>query len=231
MRQCAVTRQRAPQAELLRIALGPDGAPYVDVIGRAPGRGVYVSPEPEVFRKALSPKGIGRTFRGKVRPVPAEEIERLLADAVERLEARIVEMLGIARRAGLLELGMDPTARALAGANLAGWLVIRAEDLGDASARKLDELLAAAAARGAPVRVIRVGKKQDLGSRLGRTEVGVIAMRPSRHTDRVMAEADRWSSLGGSGGTHPEIPLTGTRQGAQSKGGAIGTGQGRSEVK
>jgi len=128
-------------------------------------------------------------------------------------------------------LGMDPVLRALAGPNLLGWLVIRADDLGEASTRKLDEHLAAAATRGTEVRVIRVGKKQDLGSRLGRTEVGVIAMRPSRHTDRVMAEADRWLALGGRAATHPEIPLTGTRQGAQSKGGAIGTGQGRSEVK
>ena len=40
MRQCVVTRERAPQRALLRLALGPSGEAYVDVLGRAPGRGV-----------------------------------------------------------------------------------------------------------------------------------------------------------------------------------------------
>jgi ribosomal protein L7Ae-like RNA K-turn-binding protein len=177
------------------------------VIGRAPGRGVYVLPEPEVFRRALSPKGIGRTFRGKVRPIPPEAVEAMLQDAVARLEARILDMIGIGRRAGLLELGMDPVARALTGANLSGWLVFLAEDVGPSTGRKLEELVARAEARGAPVRVIRVGKKQDLGTRLGRDDVGVIAMRPSRHTDRLAREADRWSALGGQPGPGPELEV------------------------
>jgi len=210
-----VTRERAPQRTLLRLALGPEGQPYADVLGRAPGRGVYVRCDPDVVRRALSPKGVGRAFRGRAKALEPAEIEALLRDAVERLEQRIVEMTGIARRAGLLELGMDPVLRALATGS-AGWLVLVTRDLGPSSTRKIESAVANAGAR---ARVIRVGTKETLGSRLGRSEVGVVAIRPSRHAERMASEADRWRALLGEGAHGPEIPLTDPGHPEQSVGG------------
>ncbi len=130
MRQCVVTRERVPQRALLRLALGPSGEGYVDVLGRAPGRGVYVTCDPEVLRQALSPKGLGRAFRGRAKPVDKETIEDMLQEAVTRLESRLLEMAGIARRAGLLELGMDCVLRAISAPGSKPWLVVTAADFG-----------------------------------------------------------------------------------------------------
>lgn len=232
MRQCVVTRERVPQHAMLRLALGPGGEAYVDVLGRAPGRGVYVTCDPEVLRRALSPKGLGRAFRGRAQPVASETIENMVQDAVARLEGRILEMTGIARRAGLLELGMDSVVRALAGPVVGPWLVLTAVDFGASSARKVAETVAAAQARGNPVRVIHLSTKQDLGSTLGRQEVGVLAIRPSRHADRMLSEAARWLALRGEPAKSPEIPLTDVGHGEQSKGGSmIGTNGAAGEVK
>lgn len=224
-RMCALTRARAPQRALLRLALGPEGEPYVDLIGRAPGRGVYIKCEPEVFRRAMSPKGLGRVFRGRAKALEPAAVEAALEDTIRRLEARIVEMVGIARRAGLLELGMDPALRAL---EAAGGLLLLAEDLGAASARKIR----AAAERAPGIRVIHVATKERLGSMLGRVEVGVVAIRPSRHADRMASEADRWRALRGDDAASPEIPLTDPGHPEQSVGGADGGEHGAAgEVK
>lgn len=218
MRQCAVTRARAPQRSLLRLALGPDGQPYADVLGRAPGRGVYVTCAPDVLRKALGPKGIGRAFRGRAKALDAEAVEGLLEDTTARLEARLVELTGLARRAGALELGMDPVLRALSSATGPGWVVVVTRDLGAASLRKIEAAIAATNGR---ARVIRVGTKDVLGSRLGRNEVGVLAVRPSQHAERLASEADRWRGLlgeVGEGAPDPEIPLTDAGNKEQSVG-------------
>lgn len=232
MRQCVVTRERVPQRALLRLALGPSGEAYVDVLGRAPGRGVYVTCDPEVLRQALSPKGLGRAFRGRAKPVDQQTIETMLQEAVTRLESRLLEMAGIARRAGLLELGMDCVLRAVSAPGSKPWLVITAVDFGASSVRKVTDAVAAAQGRGNPMRVIRLSSKQDIGSKLGRQEVGVIAIRPSRHADRMLSEAARWLALKGESSKSPEIPLTDVGHGEQSKGGSmIGTHGAAGEVK
>ena len=40
-----MSKERAPKETLLRLALDPDGKPFVDLLARAPGRGVYVAAE------------------------------------------------------------------------------------------------------------------------------------------------------------------------------------------
>ncbi len=222
MRQCVVTRERVAQHELLRLALGPDGEPYMDVLGRAPGRGVYVTCEPQILRDALSPKGLGRAFRGRAQPVSTIQIEEMVQDAIARMQSRILEMTGIARRAGLLELGMDPVVRALKAAPSGAWLILSATDFGAASLRKLQDAVTNAKGRGLGVQSIRLGTKQDFGSRLGRGDVGVIAIRPSRHADRMTSEVARWLALRGESSKSPEIPLTDEGHGEQSKGGSVG---------
>jgi uncharacterized protein len=44
MRTCVACRTRRPQAELVRVVRGPEGAPILDPLGGAPGRGAYLCP-------------------------------------------------------------------------------------------------------------------------------------------------------------------------------------------
>ena len=41
-RTCILTREQAPRAALIRLALGPDGAVAPDIRARAPGRGAWI---------------------------------------------------------------------------------------------------------------------------------------------------------------------------------------------
>ena len=188
MRRCAVTRARAPQRDLLRLALAPDGTPFVDLLGRAPGRGVYVVCAPEVLLTAVSPRGVGRAFKGKARPMPEDEAKRLVEETVERLTERMLELSGIARRAGRLEVGLDAALR-MAARHPAGCVVAIASD---ASARTRERARAAV-----PEIYELFSPKASVGARLGRDEVALIGIRPSRLAERWVVEARRRAGLTG----------------------------------
>lgn len=195
IRQCGLTRAHAPKKELFRLSLGPDGSVFVDLIGRAPGRGVYVVAEEESLRQALSRKGLSRLFRGKARLMTEAEIEAEVGRTRARLEARILELVGLARRAGALSLGSDAVARGLAGSEdvavvVAAW---------DASARTMKKIESALPPEGG-VRLVRAATKRALGRLLGRDEVSVASVRRSKVADRILVESLRLSGIGSAAG-------------------------------
>jgi uncharacterized protein len=183
-RQCALTRARAPKDSLLRLALDPDGKPFVDLLARAPGRGVYVSAEN--LRKALEPKGLKMVFKGKAAALSREEVEARVEGTAHRLVARIVELIGLARRAGELELGIDTVLRALEG-RMASTVVV-ALDASDRTVRKVEDSLGEAT-------LVRASTKEELGRLLGRDEVGVVAVHPGKLADRISDESLRLAGL------------------------------------
>ena len=189
-RQCVVTRTRRPKDELVRLVLDPEGQVAIDLLDRAPGRGVYVWADRGALIKALSGKGIGRTFRGRARPLSPEAVEALLDSTVERLEHRLVELVAVARRAGVAALGMDLVLEAL-GNNPPAPVVLTTRDLSERSLRRVSEHA------GARTRFIGLAvDKADFGSKLGRSDVGVVAIRPSALAIRIVAEAARRDGLG-----------------------------------
>ena len=189
-RQCAISRQRLPKEALVRLVLGPEGTVAIDLLEKAPGRGLYVRAERAVVEKALAGKGIGRTFRGRARIMAAVEVEALIDGAVDRLHDRLIELASIARRAQVAALGMDSVLVALAD-NPPAPVVLTTQDVSERSLRKVRE------AAGSQTRFVslKIGKA-DLGSKLGRKDVGVVAIRPSALAKRLVAEAERRDGLG-----------------------------------
>lgn len=109
----------------------------------------------------------------------------------------MLDLLGLARRAGACEIGFEATLRALE--RDPGLVVVTATDLSEGTMNKV-----ANAVRGrgnvrhggrSGVRWIRLGTKADIGSRLGRTDVGVLGLRRSPPTTRLGWEADRRRGL------------------------------------
>src|SRR5262245_54795779 len=188
MRRSAMTRTRAEKPTMLRLVLGPDGAVFVDLLGRGPGRGTYVEADRAILEEALSPKGLGRIFKGKASELGAEARARLIVQTIEQLEERIIELVTLARRAGQLEIGMDATIR-LCREDRAGTVVVAAKDI---SARSEEQLPSG----GDPnVAVFRAGTKATLGARLGKDEVGVVGVRPSALSERIRIEGVRFQGL------------------------------------
>jgi hypothetical protein len=70
IRTCAGCGERAPKAELVRLALEPGGRAVLDPAQRAPGRGAYVHRDDECLRRAVHRGGLARAFRARVGVAP-----------------------------------------------------------------------------------------------------------------------------------------------------------------
>ncbi|MGF1509254.1 MAG: DUF448 domain-containing protein [Myxococcota bacterium] len=188
VRQCAITRHRARKSSLLRLALDPSGRPFVDVMAKAPGRGVYVSPDREVLRAALTPKGLHRLFQRK--SVMAPNPESVLDETASRLRERVLDHLALARRAGCLAVGVEECIERLA--RCPSSLVVLAEDVSERSAGRI---AAAVGKAGSDAGLLRFGRKAEIGARIGCGEVGAVAVAPSVFHDRLRIDWERHRRL------------------------------------
>ena len=101
-RRCIVTGESQPKAGLIRFVVGPDAQVVPDVMGRLPGRGIYVAANREAIAKAATKGLFSRAAR---QPVKAPEG---LAEQVEALLVRrVVELLSLARKAGQAVTGYE----------------------------------------------------------------------------------------------------------------------------
>lgn len=76
MRMCVGCREMKPKKELLRVVKSPAGPIAIDRVGKAPGRGAYVCPDPACLKKAQKSKALDRALEVSV---PAEVYEALTA--------------------------------------------------------------------------------------------------------------------------------------------------------
>ena len=79
-RKCIVTGEVTPVSGLIRFVVGPENKIYPDVLGKLPGRGMYVSST----KAALTQAGRGQFSRSAKQAVTipdglVEEVERQLA--------------------------------------------------------------------------------------------------------------------------------------------------------
>ena len=94
-RKCIATGETQPKQGLIRFVMGPEGRVVPDVMGKLPGRGVYVTSSREALGTAVKKKLFARGFKAQVQ-VPDE-----LAQEVERqVVRRLIELISLARKSG-----------------------------------------------------------------------------------------------------------------------------------
>lgn len=136
-RQCCVTRQALPVDELVRFALGPDGALMPDIDAKAPGRGAWVSLDRNTVADAVTKGAFSRALKAPV-AVPAD-----LAELTARhLDNRLLGAMGLARKAGQLVTGAAKVEAAIGARRIVA--LITAADARPDGRRKLVASLSAA---------------------------------------------------------------------------------------
>ncbi len=95
LRRCAVTREQGPPSLMIRFVVSPSGVVVPDLDARLPGRGIWLSARRDVIEQARKRGVFARAARCQV-IVP----EDLSAQVEAGLLRRMVELLGLARRAG-----------------------------------------------------------------------------------------------------------------------------------
>lgn len=85
MRKCVVTNEMRPKKEMIRIVRNKEGVVALDPTGKLPGRGAYVSIEPEVVQAAWDKHILDRHLEATI----SDEFYQELLDYVTRQKARM----------------------------------------------------------------------------------------------------------------------------------------------
>jgi len=177
MRRCLVTREVRAREELLRFVLDPDGWVRPDLEARLPGRGMWLSADRNVVKKAVAKNLFARAARA-----PA----RVAADLVEQVEwlltRRGLATLGLARRAGQVALGFEQVRLWLRSGSAA--VLVAASDGAADGRRKLRRL--------APdLPLIVAFSSAELGAALGRESLVHVAIAPGGLAQRLLQDMGR----------------------------------------
>ncbi|WP_374574990.1 RNA-binding protein [Phenylobacterium sp.] len=184
-RRDLVSGEVMDEAGLIRFVAGPDGAVTPDLARKLPGRGLWVAAD-RASVEAAARKGLfSRAAKARLSAPPD------LADQVADLLARrVLNGLGLARRAGELISGFEKVHAAVA-AGRAAWL-IEAVDGAEDGRRKL---MAAARRQQNPPRMLGLFRSEELGLALGLENVIHTAFLAGRAADRWTSDVQRLSGF------------------------------------
>ena len=180
-RRCIVSGQSLPRENLLRFVVAPDGLVVPDLDEKLPGRGLWLLAERDILRTACAKGAFSKAARRETR-LPDD-----LAAQVERLlRRRCLDLLGLARRSGILVAGFEKV-RAFLASEDAGVLLAASDGAADGRAK------IRALAPGVPL--VDVLTAEELGAAIGREHIVHAVIAKGRLAERVLHEASRLSGL------------------------------------
>lgn len=124
-RQCCVTRESLPAAQLVRFVRSPDGKVVPDIAGKLPGRGAWLKARRDYLDTALKTGAFSRAFKAP------SACEGSMASLLEQqLAARCIGLIGMAKKSGLAVTGFDQ-ARGFIRKQAPGWILTAADSAED----------------------------------------------------------------------------------------------------
>ncbi|MEX3316214.1 RNA-binding protein [Sulfitobacter sp. PS-8MA] len=190
-RKCIATGEVQPKHGLIRFVVGPDNHVYPDILGKLPGRGIYVAADRAALELAVKKKAFSRSAKQ-----PVTLPEGLVDEVEQQLARRVVELISLQRKAGKAVAGYE---------KVKGWLQTEEAEVliqaVDGSGRGKSKL-------STPHYGHYIGwlTADELGLAFGRQTVIHGALASGGLTQRVVEEAGRLKGVrvneGGSG--HPK---------------------------
>lgn len=101
-RKCISTGEVQPKFGLVRFVVGPDQQVVPDILGKLPGRGIYVAADRDAIDLAVKKKLFTRAAKQQV------NVPDGLADEVEKqLARRVVDLISLQRKGGRAVAGYE----------------------------------------------------------------------------------------------------------------------------
>jgi len=85
LRVCIGCREKIPKKGLVRVVRTPENTVVLDKTGKIPGRGAYICPREDCFKKALKGKRLERNLQ---QPISSELINEI-AEILKREESEL----------------------------------------------------------------------------------------------------------------------------------------------
>jgi len=101
-RKCIATGEVQPKFGLIRFVVGPDDAVYPDILGKLPGRGIYVAADRAALEQAVKKKLFSRGAKKQV-TIP----EGLVDEVENQLARRVVDLISLQRKGGRAVAGYE----------------------------------------------------------------------------------------------------------------------------
>jgi len=178
-RRDLVTHQAMDETCLIRFVAGPDGQVAPDLGRKLPGRGMWVAADRVSVETAVKKNLFSRSAKAPLR-APVD-----LADTVESLLVRrCLDLLGLARREGVLVPGFEKCAAAIR-AGKAAWLIEASDGAADGRGKLLN------LARHQSTRVCGTFSADDLSLALGLENAIHAVLLAGGRADRWGQEASR----------------------------------------
>ncbi len=179
-RKCIVTGEVTPTAGLIRFVVGPENLVYPDVLGKLPGRGMYVT----ATRSALEVATRGQFSRSAKQAVTVPDG---LADEVEKQVCRhALDLIALTRKSGRAVCGFEKVKGWLAGGENVRVLL----QASDGSERGKAKLWTPEGAR-----YFGCFTSEELGLAFGRGSVIHGALSTGKLSNRVVEEATKLRGL------------------------------------
>jgi len=180
-RRCIASGEVQPTAGLIRFVVGPDGQIVPDLLGKLPGRGIWVSATRPALETAVKKNLFARAARQPV-TVPDGLVDRIEAGLIDR----VVHLISLTRKAGAAVAGFEKVKDWLAKDQAK--VLVQASDGSERGKSKLRP------PRGNG-RFIGCLTARELGLAFGRENVIHGALAGGGLTERVVEEAAKLSGL------------------------------------
>jgi len=184
-RKCIATGEVRPTARMIRFVTGPEGQIVPDILGKLPGRGIWVSAE----RAALD-RAVAKNLFARAAKAPATVPDGLVAQVEAQLAQRVTNLISLARKGGAAVAGYEKVKDWLTKGEAA--VLIQASDGSERGKSKLST----------PYGGDFIGwlTADELGRAFGRQTVIHAALGDGGLAQRVVEEAARLKGLRVSGG-------------------------------
>lgn len=184
-RKCIVSGEVQTMHGLIRFVVGPDGQIFADILGKLPGRGIWVSADRAMLEEAVKKGLFGKAARQKV-TVP----EDLIQEVDRQLARRTVDLISMSRKGGHAITGYE---------KVKDWLI---KDYAEVLIQSSDGSERGKSKLSTPYEGSFIGwlTSDELGLAFGRQTVIHAALASGGLTPRIVEEAQRLKGVRGFDG-------------------------------
>jgi len=194
-RSCIACRKKLPVQDLLRFVCSPDSELLVDYRHKLPGRGAYTCCNVACFGRALEINAFARALKCSRLECScnAASVHVILHQLRAQILAKVVSLLGMARKSDAAVSGQQAISTALRRSSYVAWVLV-ADDMSSSGA---DKLLRQLEAR--DIRVLRGLDKEVLTQALGGRERSAVLLWKGLLAQTLERELQRYIDVMGEG--------------------------------
>lgn len=185
-RTCIACREAKDKSSLIRFVADPDNRLIPDISEKLPGRGVYVCRKSECIIRAVERKLFSRALKHEL---IVSDKEELLLQLTCLYSSRILNLLSLANRSGVIISGSDSVEKALKSEKNRFFLLVS----DDTSTDRVDKFRYAAAESG--IMMFVLFGSSEFGSAIGKESRNIILLLRNGITEKIHREIESLMKL------------------------------------